>query len=298
MSTLCPRIQIAPQGPEFSRIVAGMWRMCDWEQAGHLRLIQECLELGVTTFDHADIYGDYQVQSLFGAALAQQPGLRAKMELVSKCGICLPSRHKPEYRLQAYDTSARHIIASAEQSLRELRTDYLDLLLLHRPDPLLDIGEVTHAFNTLHKAGKVRHFGVSNFSSAQFQALNAHWPLVTNQIELSPLYWLPIVDGALDLLQSAGVRPMLWSALGGGRLFGADCPPALRATLEALAIKHQVSIATLVYAWLLRLPCRALPLTGSGRIAAIREAVAACSLDLPREDWFELWQAMRGRPVE
>lgn len=299
MNITCPRIELRPQGLQLSRIVAGMWRMAQWQLAPteRLRLIQQCLELGVSSFDHADIYGDYSVEALFGEALALQAALRQKIEIISKCGIKLPSKQRPDHRLKSYDTSAAHITASVEQSLRNLHTDYLDLLLIHRPDPLLDLDEVASAFQNLQAAGKVRHFGVSNFSSAQFAALNQRFPLSTNQIELSPMQVQPIYDGSLDDLQAARIAPMAWSALGGGRLFSADCPAALRQVLAKLAQQYQISEAGIVYAWLLQLPSKPLPLTGSGRIAAIAEAVQACQLRLPREEWFEILQAARGEEI-
>ena len=300
MSALCPRVTLTQNGPEFSRIVAGMWRMQSWPGGAqaHLRFIEECLEVGVSTFDHADIYGDYQVEALFGAALAQRPMLRDGMQLVSKCGIRLPSAQRPGYRIKSYDSSALHIIASVEQSLRNLQTDYLDLLLIHRPDPLLDVAEVAQAFQQLQQAGKVRHLGVSNFSPLQFDALQRHFPLVTNQIELSPLQPQALQDGSLDHLQGLGIKPMLWSALGGGRLFTGGAPAGLLECIQQLAAEYQLSPAALVYAWLLRLPSQPLPLTGSGRIGAVRDAVAACHVTLRREDWFALWQAARGREVD
>ncbi|MBI3230344.1 MAG: aldo/keto reductase [Burkholderiales bacterium] len=277
-----------------------MWRMADWKMSVNQRadFIAQCLDLGVSSFDHADIYGDYTVEALFGEVLAREPGWRHRMELVSKCGIKLISKNRPAHRSHGYDTSRAHIIASAEQSLRNLQTDYLDLLLIHRPDPLMDFAEVAQAFTELQQAGKVRHFGVSNFSTAQFNALNQFFPLVTNQIELSPLHLQPMFDGSLDAMQAQGVSPMLWSALAGGRLFGNEARPALRKVLGQLEGQYKMSEAGIVYAWLMQLPCKPLPLTGSSRIAAVAEAVQACHLQLPREQWFEVLQAARGREVD
>src|SRR5262249_31365857 len=144
-----------------------------------LAFLQQALELGVTSMDHADIYGDYGCEALFGEALALQPSLRGQMELVSKCGIKLVSRHRPGHASHIYDTSRAHIVASAENSLRSLRTDYLDLLLIHRPDPLMDADEIAEAFSSLRASGKVRHFGVSNFTPSQFELLHSRFPLVT-----------------------------------------------------------------------------------------------------------------------
>jgi predicted oxidoreductase len=302
-SIRAPRIQVSRQGegPEFSRIVAGMWRMGEWNMSARerLTLLEGCLDLGVTTFDHADIYGGYQVEGLFGEALALAPGLRARMELVSKCGIKLTGPHAPQQPLNYYDTSATHIVAQAEHSLRALRTDYLDLLLIHRPDPLMDFDEIAEAFVRLRADGKVRHFGVSNFSRHQFECLHRKVALVTNQVEFSPLRLDPLYDETFDGLQAMGCAPMVWSPLAGGRLFRASDEAAVRVrtALEALAGQTGVSVAGVVCAWIMRHPSRPMPLTGSGRLAAIAEAVRGCALSLTREQWFTVLQAAHGHPV-
>ncbi|NDY92840.1 aldo/keto reductase [Ideonella livida] len=292
---------LCPGGPALSPIVAGCWRMAQWglSPAERLRWIEQCLDLGVSSFDHADIYGGYTVEGLFGEALALAPALRQRLQLVSKCGIKLVSAQRPGHAIKSYDTSAAHVTASVEASLRALRTDHLDLLLIHRPDALMDAAGLADTFSRLQAAGKVRHFGVSNHSPAQLRLLHRRHPLVTNQIELSPLHLAALDDGTLDQCQELGLRPMIWSALGGGRLFTGTDPQALRvrATLEALAHAHGVSPATLAYAWILRHPSRPLPITGSQRIAAVQEAVAALSLQLPAEDWYRLWEASTGHEV-
>lgn len=182
------RITIAPQGPEFSRFVMGYWRLMDWNMSARqlVSFIEEHLDLGVTTVDHADIYGGYQCEAAFGEALKLAPHLRERMEIVSKCGIATTARE--ENVIGHYITDRDHIIKSAEQSLINLATDHLDLLLIHRPDPLMDADEVADAFKHLHQSGKVRHFGVSNFTPAQFALLQSRLPftLATNQVEISP----------------------------------------------------------------------------------------------------------------
>jgi len=292
---------LAAGGPALSPIVAGAWRMADWHltAAQRLRWIEQCVELGVTSFDHADIYGGYAVETLFGEALALAPALRERLQLVSKCGIRLVDRARPAHRVKHYDTSAAHLIASAEASLRALRTDRLDLLLIHRPDALMDADEVARAFESLRAAGKVRHFGVSNFTPAQFELLASRTPLVTNQIELHPLRREPIHDGTLDQLQRLRLRPMIWSPLAGGALLAGGDAAARRvqAVLAEIAASHRVSSATVAFAWLLRLPSRPLPLAGSRRIEALREAVAALALRLDAQEWTALWQAGSGQEV-
>jgi predicted oxidoreductase len=288
-------------GLQLSRIVAGMWRMTEWDMAPAQRLafIEQCMALGVTSFDHADIYGDYGVETLFGEALALQPSLRERMQIVSKCGIKLLSARHPGHTIQHYDTTAAHIAASVDNSLRALRTDYLDLLLIHRPDPLMDFDEIAGAFTRLREQGKVRHFGVSNFSRHQFEALNRRIALATNQVEFSPLHLAPMFDETFDGLQDLGVAPMIWSPLGGGRLFsGSDAAAErLRAMIQRVADEVQRPFASVVFAWIMQLPCRPVPLTGSGRIAAIAEAVEATKFTLSRTQWFEILRAARGHEV-
>lgn len=297
----CPRTLTRQDGLELSRVVAGMWRMTEWNMSVQQRIafIEECLALGVTSFDHADIYGNYGVEALFGDALRAQPSLRGRMEIVSKCGIKLVSPARPEHGIQHYDTSRAHILASVDNSLRQLNTEYLDLLLIHRPDPLMDFDEVAEAFTHLQAAGKVRHVGVSNFTRHQFESLNRRVALATNQVEFSPLHTAPLFDETFDGLQDLGIAPMVWSPLGGGRLFTAGDERAvqLRATIQEVADRMQQPFVSVVFAWIMALPGRPLPVTGSGRIAAIADAVAATTFTLARSDWFAILRAARGHEV-
>lgn len=292
-----PRIRISPDGPEFSRIALGLWRLAGWEMSAQQRLafLEQALELGITTIDNADIYGS---EAPFGEALALQPSLRDQLEIVTKCGI-VPLKEQSAIRASHYNTSAAHIIASANNSLRLMGIESIDLLLIHRPSPLLDADEVAHAFDTLRQAGKVRHFGVSNFTPAQFELLASRTPLVTNQVELSPMFLTPLHDGTLDQCQRLSVAPMIWSALAGGRLFSEQSAQAerLRATLNGLADEYGVSASTMAYAWGLQHPSRPVVLTGSRRIAAAQEAVAATQLRLTPEHWFAIWTASTGNNV-
>ena len=297
----CARTPTRAGGLELSRIVAGMWRMGEWNLTVEQRvtLIEDCIALGVTSFDHADIYGGYSVEGLFGDALRAQPSLRDRIELVSKCGIKLVSPLRPQHGIQHYDTTAAHITASAEESLRQLNTDRLDLLLIHRPDPLMDFDEIAEAFAALRKAGKVLHFGVSNFSRHQFESLNRRIELATNQVEFSPLHTAPMFDQTFDGLQDLRVSPMIWSPLGGGRLFTSNDTNAenLRLVIKDIADRLHQPFASVVFAWIMQLPSRPLPLTGSGRIEAIKVAVAGTTFTLPRDDWFRILRAARGHEV-
>ncbi|NRT56747.1 aldo/keto reductase [Sphaerotilus uruguayifluvii] len=287
--------------PALSPVVAGCWRLAEWGWSApeRLRWIEQCLERGVTTFDHADIYGGYRVEALFGEALALAPHLRARLQLVSKCGIRLVDAARPAHRVKSYDTSAAHIVASVDSSLRALRTDHLDLLLIHRPDPLMRPGEIADAVARLKAAGKILDFGVSNFTMSQFAMLNQWVPLATNQIELSPLHRAPLHDGTLDQMLALDLRPMIWSPLAGGRLFSGQEPDALRvrAVLEAVAQRHGVAPATVAYAWLLRHPSGPRPIVGSRRLEALDEALAAQALTLDAETWHEIWSAGAGVEV-
>lgn len=294
------RIALAPQGPEFSRFVMGYWRLMEWNFTPRqlVSFIEAHLDLGVTTVDHADIYGGYQCEAAFGEALKLAPHLRARMEMVTKCGIATTA--KPEHALGHYITGRDHIIRSAEQSLVNLATDYLDLLLIHRPDPLMDADEVSEAFLQLHQSGKVRHFGVSNFTPAQFSLLQSRLPftLVTNQVEISPVHQPLLLDGTLDQLQQLRIRPMAWSCLGGGRIFSdADCQP-LRDELHQVATElNAENIEQVIYAWVLRLPSAPLPIIGSGKIERVRSSLGALNLQMSRQQWFRIRKAALGYDV-
>ncbi len=294
------RITLAPQGPEFSRFVMGYWRLMDWNMSAQqlVSFIEEHLELGITTVDHADIYGGYQCEAAFGEAMKLSPALRQRMEIVTKCGIATTA--KAEHAIGHYITDRDHIIRSAEQSLTNLATDYLDLLLIHRPDPLMDADEVAEAFLALHQSGKVRHFGVSNFTPAQFTLLQSRLPftLATNQVEISPVYQPLLLDGTLDQLQQLRIRPMAWSCLGGGRLFNDDACQPLRDELAQVAQElNAETIEQVVYAWILRLPSQPLQIIGSGKIERVRSALAAEQLQMTRQQWFRIRKAALGYDV-
>lgn len=294
------RITLAPQGPTFSRFVMGYWRLMDWQLSPRqlVSFIEEHLDLGITTVDHADIYGGYLCEAAFGEALKLAPALRERMEIVTKCGIATTA--KPEHALGHYITDADHIIKSAEQSLKNLATDRLDLLLIHRPDPLMDADEVAQAFLSLHQSGKVRHFGVSNFTPAQFTLLQSRLPftLATNQVEISPVHQPLLLDGTLDQLQQLRIHPMAWSCLGGGRLFNDEAFGPLRGELAAVAQElNAATIEQVVYAWVMRLPSKPLPIIGSGKIERVRAATGAEELEMTRQQWFRIRKAALGYDV-
>ena len=288
-----PRLELSP-------IVAGLWRITSWKLsvAERVRWIELALELGITSFDHADIYGDYHAESAFGEALKAAPALRARMQLVSKCGIRLRNAEH-SYRVNYYDSSATYVRNQVEQSLHKLHTDQLDLVLIHRPDYLMDAAELAETFSALTREGKVAHWGVSNFSASQFALLHQQHSLLTNQIELSPLSMGALDDGTLDQAQQLGLRPMIWSPLGGGHLFTGQDEQAvrLRAEMTAIATRYGISLTTLAFAWVLRHPSRPHPITGTGRIEGLRDAVAALDVQLDAQDWYAIWTASKGHSV-
>ncbi|OQP07084.1 oxidoreductase [Geobacillus sp. 46C-IIa] len=293
------RVQLADH-LSFSRVIHGCWRLADWGySAGQLlSLIEFCLERGITTFDHADIYGNYTCESRFGDALALKPSLRGQIEIVTKCGIKLPSK----YGMKSYDTSKDHIIASVEQSLRNFRTDYIDVLLIHRPDPFMNPEEVAEAFLKLKQDGKVRYFGVSNFKRSQWEMLQSYWPfpLVTNQIEASAYRLENFEDGTVDLCLEKRVPPMVWSPLAGGAVFSADDDRAVRLRAALEQVRQELGAETVdevLYAWLFAHPARMMPIVGSGKRERIDRAVRALSLPLSREQWFAILQSSMGHDV-
>lgn len=288
---------------ELSRLVFGVWRLGDWQLSTDeiQRLIEQNLDLGISSYDHADIYGDYTCEELFGRVLAQSQELRGKMEIITKCGIKLISKNRPDHKIKYYDTSRDHIIASAEQSLKNLHTDYIDLLLLHRPDPLTDPEEVADAFRKLKSEGKVLHFGVSNFSPMQFDMLNSYLdePLITNQVEISALCLDQFKNGAIEHCQLHNIHPMAWSPLGGGSVFTGQNEQAIRVreVLTRWSEEKGKGMDQLLFAWLLRHPANIIPILGTGKIGRVEKAIEALEIDISRQEWFELWQVSAGEEV-
>jgi predicted oxidoreductase len=294
---------LAPGGPELSRIALGCWRLADENLGPHdvAALIEASLDVGVTTFDHADIYGDYRCEALFGAALAERQALRDSLQIVTKCGIKLVSPARPAHTLKHYDTSAAHILASVDNSLRVLGVERIDVLLIHRPDPLMDADEVAAAFTQLRDSGKVRHFGVSNFTPSECALLASRlaFPLVTNQIEFSPLELGVLDDGTLDYCQRERITPMAWSPFAGGRLFSDASARAVRVreALAAIGASLGATIAEVALAWIMTHPARLLPVIGTCKRERVRATAAAVDLRLSREQWFAVWCASQGREV-
>lgn len=288
---------------EVSRIIHGVWRLSEWRMSKQdiVALVEHCLALGIDTFDHADIYGNYTCETLFGDALADQKALSHQLKIVTKCGIKLLSDTKPEHYIKHYDTSYEHIMASAENSLRHLRRDNIDVLLLHRPDPFMNPYETARAFSDLQQSGKVKEFGVSNFMPSQFSMLQSYldFPLVTNQVELSPITLDNFENGVIDQCLQERISPMAWSPLGGGSVFTAQTHRILtiKNILHKIADQLDCSIDQLMFAWLLAHPAKIIPLIGTGQLDRISKAATAMDIRLSRQQWFEIWVAAQGVSV-
>ncbi len=303
---MVPKVSLSPNGPDFSRIVFGTWRVLDdpvtRDVEGLHERLRVCEEVGITTVDTAEIYGLYRVEEALGAALARDPSLRQRLQLVSKSGIYVPCAFHPERKTAFYNATAARIVKSAEKSLRFLGTDYLDLLLVHRPDWLASVDETAEGLNKLLKEGKIRSAGVSNYSVSQFDALNSRMiqPLVTNQVEFSVLHMAPMDDGVFDHAQQHRYRPMAWSPLAGARLWDQAHEPSKRLQALCARLSEKYGGATLdqlAYAWVLAHPVGALPVIGTHKIERIQAAASASQLRLEREDWYALWTAAKGHPI-
>ena len=287
------RRKIHPKGPTFSRIISGAWRWHTVSSTTVENLIQTSFDAGITSFDHADIYGDHSNEAIFGDVLKKNPGMREKMELVSKCGIKFSSAKRPTTRVKHYDTSKEHIIWSVENSLRMLGTDRLDLLLIHRPDPLLNPVELAETFSRLKQDGKVLHFGVSNFTPPQWRMLQHYlpFPLVTNQIEISLSRIDPLFNGDLDILMEHDASAMAWSPLGGGNLKFDDHQWFAKAT------QYNASYTQLALAWLLKHSSFIFPVIGTTKPERIVEASKSIDIQLDRQDWFEMLKWVTGEDI-
>ncbi|WP_071673454.1 aldo/keto reductase [Nioella nitratireducens] len=294
------RVSLTPD-LSLSRLVYGMWRVADDADTSpaHVQAkIGACLDQGITTLDQADIYGDYGAEEVLGAAFAAAPGLRDAVELVTKCDIVAPIGKYADRRVKYYDTSAAHITASVEASLTNMHTDRIDLLLIHRPDPLMDHVETGGVLDALVASGKVRAVGVSNFKPHDWALLQSAMstPLCTNQIEASVLHHAPFANGDIAWMQKDGIAPMAWSPLGGGRLFS-DEGAAVHAVLSRIGTEQGVDATAVAVAWLLAHPVGMLPVMGTNSLSRIRAISDACKVSLDRETWFEIYTAALGQEV-
>jgi predicted oxidoreductase len=283
-----------------SPVIAGCMKWGAWgaqfnTQQYH-QIILAAIEAGVTSFDHADIYGHYTTEEEFGRALALLPASqRSGLQLITKCGIKMVSPNRPEHTIKHYDTGRAHIIQSVENSLKYLQTDYIDVLLLHRPSPLLHPAEVAEAFTALHQAGKVKTFGVSNFTAPQMHMLHRLYPIAYNQLQLSVTHLAPFTDGTLDYCIANGIVPMAWAPLGGGNIF--ERHQRLTAVAGILAEKYGAAADQILLAWLRQHPAGIVPVLGTTKAGRIKAAMDATALQLGTEEWFMLWRASTGTEV-
>ncbi|MBX2886764.1 MAG: aldo/keto reductase [Granulosicoccus sp.] len=293
------RINLSPE-LSFSQLVYGMWRIGDDTDTstGNVEAkIQACLDQGITTFDQADIYGGYTAEAILGATLAQNPGLRNRMEIVTKCDIVAPVGRYSSKRVKHYDTSKTHIEASVNNSLSEMGIEHIDLLLIHRPDPLMDHQETGAALDALVTSGKVRGIGVSNFRPWDWTLLQSGMsqPLLTNQIEISLAEISPFTNGDLAHHQQHHHPVMAWSPLGGGELLKDGS--ALAQRLDQVAESNGVDRAAVAVAFLLHHPATILPILGTNNLTRIAAISDALNVTLDRESWFELYEAALGHEV-
>jgi predicted oxidoreductase len=290
----------------FSRLAYGTWRLLAGQQPVNVqdfvRILERCIELGITTIDTAEIYGDYLVEEFLGKALIAAPHLKNKLQWVSKFGIYIPCQFHPDRKVAFYNASAERMIKSTEKSLRFLGLEALDLQLVHRPDWLTSIDETANGINQLVRQGKIKFAGVSNYNVHQFSALNSRLDqlLVTNQVEFSPLHMNPIEDGVFDQCQQLQVRPMAWSPLAGGKLLDSTNAAGIRFQSKAaeLSEKYQgAGVDQFAYAWILAHPSQPVPIIGSHQIERIERLVKAANFRLDREDWYALWTAVKGHAI-
>lgn len=288
----------------FDPMVVGAMRLGQWgakyTTQQYISFIEGCLQLGLSDFDHADIYGHYTTEEEFGLAIKQVPSLREEINLITKCGIKMQSANRPDHHIKSYDLSAEHIIASVERSLKNFHTDRLDILLLHRPDVLMDPYEIAETFDRLKSDGKVLYFGVSNFTKEQFQSIHDLFPLITNQVEISVLRLEKFLDGTLQQCMDYQIQPMGWSPLGGGKLFGATDDlriQSIQKQLAELAEKYNCHLDQLLYAFVMKHPAGIVPVLGTTQIDRIKRAVEALSIDISKEDWYQIWTAAIGKEI-
>ncbi|ARJ51229.1 aldo/keto reductase [Staphylococcus lutrae] len=294
------------QHVSYSRIIQGFFRALEWQKSPQEmnRFIHELVDRGITTMDHADIYGHGSVESLFGDALALSPGLRDKIQLVSKCGVILPDVNDGHQKGHRYDLSKAHIKRTVERTLMAFQVEHLDSLLIHRPSPLMKPCDITDALKDLVDEGKLLSFGVSNFKNAQYELLNRclkddKFHIAVNQIEVSPYHLDAFHDGTIDNMYREGVKLMAWSPLAGGKLFDRNDEVASRVlpVLQQIAEQHHTSIGAVVSAWFKKHPADIMPVLGTQRLARIDEMIAGLQMELHEQEWFDIYTAAQGQDI-
>lgn len=259
-------------------------------------LIQLCIENKITTFDHADIYGSYTTEADFGKAFHNSKISREKLQLITKCGIQMIAESRPN-KIKHYDYSRDYIVWSVEESLKKLKTDYVDVFLLHRPSPLMQADEIAEAVEKLKAEGKIIDFGLSNFTSSQTELIRQKTEVSYNQVQFSATNFEPMVDGSFDYMQTHGIRPLSWNPL--GTVFREDTKKTrrLKKLLADLVQKYGFGSDTLLLAWILKHPSAVIPIAGTVNIARIQALMKAVELEMDKEDWFAIWTESRGEEV-
>jgi predicted oxidoreductase len=284
------KVYLSDSGPKVSEAIYGFWR---WENLENTpakmeQIINLCLELGINTFDHADIYGDSTIEEHFGKIISDKSFKREDIVLFSKCGIRKSNNGKVSY----FDNSHNYIVSSVESSLKKLKTDYLDIFLLNQSDFLADPEQTAMTLAEIVNSGKVKHIGVANFTAFQHQLLASYLtiPIVTNHIELNLMNISAIEDGRLDFIKQSFSKPLAWAPLAGGEILdGKEGKSAvLKTKLEAIGKKYDANVEQTAVAWLMQLGT--LPIIGSLSEARIRNAASASDIKLSREDWYDIYQ--------
>lgn len=283
-----------------SPIIAGAMNWGVWDKNLNTKemknMILLCLENKITTFDHADIYGAYTTEADFGKAFASSKIARDKIQLISKCGIQMVAENRKN-TVKHYEYSKDYIIWSVENSLKNLHTDYLDVLLLHRPSPLMQADEIAEAVLKLKTEGKIIDFGLSNFTSSQTELIRQKTEISYNQVQFSATNFEPMVDGSLDYMQMHNIRPMSWNPL--GCVFREDIPQThrLKKLLATLVPKYELGSDTILLSWILQHPAKVIPIAGTVNVARIQSLMKATELKLDKEDWFAIWTESMGNEV-
>lgn len=286
---------------QLSPIIAGVMNWGLWDKNLNTRemnhLIHLFYENGITSFDHADIYGGYTTETAFGKAWANSKIAREKVQFISKCGIQYIAESRPENRIKHYEYSKEYIISSVENSLKNLQTDYLDIFLLHRPSPLMRANEIAEAVEKLKADGKILSFGVSNFTASQTALIQSKTEVSFNQIQFSATHHEAMLDGSLDFMELHKIQPMAWNPLGVAFRENTDQTFRLRQLLAKLVEKYGVGADIILLAWVKQHPANILPVAGTINVSRIQQLMKAQTLVLDTQDWFAIWAEPMGHRV-
>ena len=284
----------------YSKIISGTMNWGAWGSNLSTKkvadLIVNSIEFGINTFDNADIYGGYTTEELFGNGLAESGIERERIKIISKFGIMYPSDKLP-INIKHYNYSKDHIIKSVENSLKNLKTDYIDCVLLHRPSPLMNINDISDTINKLLKSGKIKSFGVSNFSAQHIQMFDDKVKIDCNQIQCSLTHLEPIYDGTLDYMQTKKIKPMAWKPL--GEFYKADNNQIdrIKEKVKKFTKKYNCSETQILLAWLIKHPSNIIPVVGTTKIDRLKESIDSIITDIELVDWFEILEASEGKRV-